>query len=304
MLAEPVDLSEKKLCYLCDSNSMSISKNRRSIRFHYLHKYYKCHSCRGYSLFPKLKVGEIAELYSKKYIEDVNSDDAMKEEVTLNRFSDLIEVLQKLEDRQDRKFLDYGCGATAEVVIQASKLGYSSFGVEVEEGTRQEAQEKSNCQIYSTETLEECKSYFDIIFLGDVLEHLNEPLAVLKQLEARLAPSGILVLQGPLEGASTFCNTLISIKAILLARFASRFPPYHVSLATKTSIEKALNINGLVIQKLVITEPFWPAPKFGSRTSFSSVTKLIFSLAKILDVSLSKILRNYGTRFFLIATKG
>lgn len=191
----------------------------------------------------------------------------------------------------------------AEVVILASNLGYKAFGVEIEDGTRQEAHLKSNCQIFSPEEALTSGAQFDIIFLGDVLEHLCDPLAVLDQVQVLLSPDGLLIIQGPLEGAVTISNTLLSVKARLLSKSPSKFPPYHVSLATRDSIVKALKINGLTIQKLVVIEPLWPAPKFGSRSSFASITALIFSFAKTLDMAVSKVLTNYGTRFFLMATK-
>jgi len=288
---------------LCDSQSVAISRNRRSICFHKLHEYYKCSKCKSYSLFPKLEIDEIEDLYSIEYIEDVNPDFNINEQVTVSRFLNLKKTLEQLKDLKSKSFLDYGCGATAEVIILASNLGYRAFGVEVEAGTRQEAHLKSSCQIFSPEQALESGTQFDIIFLGDVLEHLCDPLAVLDQVQALLSPVGLLIIQGPLEGALTISNTLLSVKARLLAKSPSKFPPYHVSLATRESVVKALKINGLTIQKLVVNEPLWPASKLGSRSSFSSITALIFSFAKILDMAVSKVLTNYGTRFFLIATK-
>jgi SAM-dependent methyltransferase len=254
-------------------------------------------------LLPKLEEEEIQDLYSRKYMEDVNPDFGLNEQVTLSRFSNLLSELKRVENPTDQSFLDYGCGATAEVVTLASTLGFRAFGVEVEEGTRQEAERKSSCKIFSPETVMASGIYFDIIFLGDVLEHLCDPLVVLKQMETLLAPDGHFILQGPLEGAGTISNILLSVKAQLLSKSPSKFPPYHVSLATRDSIVRALKINGFVIQKLTITEPLWPAPRFGSRASLKSLGALIFSFLKIADIFVSKLLPNFGTRFFLMAIK-
>ena len=303
MAVLPSEISEKRACYLCNSLSVAVSGNRRSISFHKLHKYYRCSECRSYSLFPKLENHEIEDLYSTKYIEDVNPEFDMNEQVTVSRFLNLQKTLEKVESHKSKSFLDYGCGVTAEVIILASNLGFKAFGVEVEAGTRKEAQLKSNCQIYSPEEVLVSGAQFDIVFLGDVLEHLDNPLSVLDQVSALLSPNGLLIIQGPLEGAITISNTVLSVKARLLSKSPSKFPPYHVSLATKKSIVKALKINGLTIQKLVVSEPLWPASKFGSRSSFASVAALIFSFVKIIDMAVSKVVTHYGTRFFLISTK-
>lgn len=303
MAVQPSEIFGERTCYLCNSFSIAVSNNRRSISFRKTHKYYRCGDCKSYSLFPKLESHEIDDLYSTQYIGDVNNEFNTNEVVTISRFPHLRELLEKIENSKSKNFLDYGCGATAEVIILASNLGFKAFGVEVEAGTRREAQLISNCQIFSPEEVMTSGVQFDLIFLGDVLEHLCNPLEVLDQLQASLSPTGLLIIQGPLEGATTISNTLISVKARLLSKYPSKFPPYHVSLATKDSIIKALKINGLTIQKFIVTEPVWPAPKFGSRSSFVSAAAMIFSLVKILDMAISRVIKHYGTRFFLIAAK-
>ena len=293
--------NSQEACYLCGSLSIARSKNRRAIKFKRIHKYFKCADCNSYSLFPKLKVDELNDLYSIKYIDNVNPKSTNQEQITENRFLKLQEILQQTDHKQTKRFLDYGCGSSAEVVSFASKLEYQSFGVEVEEGTRQEAQVNSGCKIFSPEEVLASGHQFDIIFLGDVLEHLNDPLTTLDQVSSLLASEGLLVIQGPLEGAFTVSNLLLSIKANILSKSPSMFPPYHVTLATKDSIVKALNINEFVVKKMFITEPLWPAPKFGSKASLASPGSLIFSVAKIFDIALSKVSKFYGTRFFLLA---
>jgi 2-polyprenyl-3-methyl-5-hydroxy-6-metoxy-1,4-benzoquinol methylase len=303
MTVQPSEIFAEKACYLCNSSSIAMSNNRRSVTFHKTHKYYRCNECKSYSLFPKLENHELEELYSIKYIGDVNPEFNVNEEVAGSRFSHLRESLEKIENSKSKSFLDYGCGGTAEAIILAANLGFKAFGVEVEAGTRREAQLISDCQVFSPEEVLASGLQFDFIFLGDVLEHLCEPLEVLVQVQTLLSPTGLLIIQGPLEGAATISNALLSVKARFLSKYPSTFPPYHVSLATKDSIMKALKISELTIKKLVITEPVWPAPKFGSRSTFVSAAALIFSLAKILDIAFSKVVMHYGTRFFLVATK-
>jgi 2-polyprenyl-3-methyl-5-hydroxy-6-metoxy-1,4-benzoquinol methylase len=291
----------QEACYLCGSLSIVMSKNRRAIKFKRIHKFFKCADCNCYSLFPKLNVDEMNDLYSTKYIENVSPGSNNQEQISENRFLKLQKVLEQMDDKEAKWFLDYGCGSGAEAVTFASKLKYQSFGVEVEVSTRQKAKMESGCKIYSPEEVLVAGHRYDIIFLGDVLEHLNDPLATLNQLSALLAPEGLLIIQGPLDGALTVSNLLLSVKANALSKSPSMFPPYHVSLATKDSIAKALNINGFVIQNMLITEPIWPAPKFGSKASLASPGSLIFSIVKIFDIAISKASKGYGTRFFLLA---
>jgi len=256
MVVQSSELSENQACYLCNSPNIALSKKRRSIGFHKLHKYYRCGDCKSYSLFPKLEKDEIEDLYSIKYIEDVNPNFNVNEQVTENRFLNLQETLKQVENKNNFRFLDYGCGATAEVVILASNLGYQAFGVEVEVSTRQAAHLQSSCQIYSPDEALAMGDQFDIIFLGDVLEHLCDPLEILDQVQALLSQRGLLIIQGPLEGAVTISNTLLSFKARLLSKSPAKFPPYHVSLATRESIVKALKINGLATKRWQLPSHF------------------------------------------------
>ena len=68
-----------------------------------------------------------------------------------------------------------------------------------------------------------------------------------------------------------------------------------------SSIINMLKVRGLTAVDLEITEPYWPAPKLGSRDSFVSFSKFFLSLTKLIDIGIHQINKSYGTRFFLIA---
>jgi SAM-dependent methyltransferase len=293
----------QKVCFLCHSGRVKVSRKRRALIFQRLHLYFQCEKCKAFSLYPILNSNEVRKLYSDTYIHDVNPDLLADQQAHKNRFSDLHDALIAKKTSENVFFLDYGCGANPESLMLAKSLGYNSFGVEVEEDTRAQAHLISGCQVFSTDEISRCEISFDVIFLGDVLEHLNNPLKVLNLLGSLLNPGGIMIIQGPLEGARTFSNFLIGNKARIHSKVPSSFPPYHVSLATKQSILCALRINGLVLQKLMITEPQWPSPKFGSKKSFTSVSAFIFSFSKVIDIGLSRVLKNFGTRFYAIVEK-
>lgn len=290
-------------CYFCSSTSLIKSNRRRAINFFQIRSYFQCSNCKGFSLFPKLKQFEIESLYSISYIKDVNPDLDHSSGNEVDRFEELFISITSITNPKDLKFLDYGCGASAEVVIRAANLGFTSFGLEVEESTRFKAQLESSCKIFSPEEIVSAGTQFDLIFLGDVLEHLNNPQDTLNEIYNILLPSGVLIVQGPLEGAPTISNFSLSIKSLFLRDSPSDFPPYHVSLATRKSIFEVFNKANLKIRYLKISEPLWPAPRFGSKASLISFSALIFSFTKLLDIFLNKLLCQRGTRFYLEATK-
>jgi SAM-dependent methyltransferase len=185
--------------------------------------------------------------------------------------------------------------------ILAKALGFQAFGVEVAEDTRKQANLVSGCEIYSPEEIATGQHRFDIVFMGDVLEHVMDPILLLESAQKSLKPGGVLVIQGPLEGAVTLSNFFVALKAQIFFKRPSTSPPYHVSLARKNSILRMLKVRGLTVINMEITEPFWPAPRMGSHDSLVSPSKFLLSLTKLIDIGIHKIYGSYGTRFFLLA---
>jgi 2-polyprenyl-3-methyl-5-hydroxy-6-metoxy-1,4-benzoquinol methylase len=254
-------------------------------------------------LYPKIEESLIELLYSPNYVDDVNPDFENDPKARIDRFADLFEEIERFRTCKELKFLDFGCGSTAEVVMRMSELGVDACGLEVETKTRLIAQQKSGCSIFSLEEIEQSAIEFDVIFLGDVLEHLNDPRLTLDKVFNFLAPAGTLIVQGPLEGAPTISNFLVSIKSMWLRKIPSQFPPYHVSLATRNSLLELFTYANFEIKELRLYEPLWPAAKFGSLASMQSVSSFIFSVTKVLDIVLSRCFRGLGTRFYLEARK-
>jgi SAM-dependent methyltransferase len=294
----------KAKCFLCGSTMVKRTRNRRPVNFNENRYFYKCKDCKGYSLWPKLENWEISKLYSMNYIGDVAPESLLDYESNKARFKDLELYLTKISDRNEKLYLDFGCGSSADTIIFAKSLGFQAFGVEVAEDTRKQAKKISGCRIYAPEEMLKHKHEFDIVFMGDVLEHAVDPILVLESVKKSLKPGGVLVIQGPLEAAITLSNILVSLKAQIFFNHPSTFPPYHVSLASRKSILKMLRVLGLIVIEMEITEPYWPATQFGSRDSFTSPSIFILSLTKLIDIGLNKINNSYGTRFFLIAKSG
>jgi hypothetical protein len=241
-------------------------------------------------------------MYSTNYIGDVNIDKSDEETNDFSRFLSHRDFLKNQSSvYQDFTLLDYGCGADAQVLLMSRDLGISSVGVELDDATRQKASSTSFLPVLSPDEISISGQKFDVIFLGDLIEHVYNPSEILCMLKKLLSNRGSFFIQGPLEGAKTISNFLLSIKARLNNGVPSTYPPYHVSLASFESMQKLLHDCGLEITILTIREPLWPAKPFGSKESLSTFSNFIFSASKFCDIFINKVFHNYGTRIYCVA---
>jgi 2-polyprenyl-3-methyl-5-hydroxy-6-metoxy-1,4-benzoquinol methylase len=96
--------------------------------------------------------------------------------------------------------LDYGCGV-GDFLKACRSQELVPVGVEFDGDAAVFAATNANCVVMTVEDFSKLNrtSSFDAIHLGDVLEHLPDPMGTLLRLLDYLKPGGILFLEGPLE---------------------------------------------------------------------------------------------------------
>ena len=98
-------------------------------------------------------------------------------------------------DRQKGRLLDVGCSYGA-FLEMARDDGWQAEGVEISAKATRYARSERDLEIFLG-TLEEARypdGRFDAITLWDVIEHLDDPLAMLRELDRILAPGGTIML--------------------------------------------------------------------------------------------------------------
>jgi 2-polyprenyl-3-methyl-5-hydroxy-6-metoxy-1,4-benzoquinol methylase len=95
------------------------------------------------------------------------------------------------------RLLDYGCG-DGELLRQATLLGFESYGVDFST-TRSERAGRENLRICgSLRELDALPSApFDAVLMLEVLEHVVEPITLLREIASRMRASGILIINVP-----------------------------------------------------------------------------------------------------------
>jgi 2-polyprenyl-3-methyl-5-hydroxy-6-metoxy-1,4-benzoquinol methylase len=130
------------------------------------------------------------------------------------------------------RLLDVGCGC-GELAARLSRLGWDARGIDPDPHAVDQAQSMGRpVALAGVESLADMTDTFDAITLFHVIEHVFEPMKVLRNLARLLNPGGQLVVVTPNAGS-------------LCSRFFGRHwrglePPRHLQLFTRRSLDEAL----------------------------------------------------------------
>lgn len=112
----------------------------------------------------------------------------------------ILEVIQKY--KKDGSLLDIGAGSGM-LVEQALQMGYEAKGVEPSKWLTSKAKEHGLPVTLGIFPHPDITSQFDIITLIDVIEHVDNPVGLLKDIHNALLPGGYIVVVTPDIGSYT-----------------------------------------------------------------------------------------------------
>ena len=268
-----------------------------------MYRFAKCGDCHGFSLFPKLTYSQLSSLYSSDYVGNVDFESSNSEQIDNSKFALLEEFFQNLEEAKGKNFLDYGCGANP-ISFRYAKDNYLiPMGMELSQDVREIATKNTGVKMFSRDEIMSGDIKFDFVFLGDVLEHLIDPIIELESLKVIMSKKSLLIAQGPLQGAYTLTHSFVRIFAWLTQWRTTSYPPYHVSLASSRSMRQLFTNAGFQLEQLDIFEVDWPAPIFEEVKSNLSLRGLLLFLAKQIDKYIAQFNQSYGSRYFVVCSK-
>jgi SAM-dependent methyltransferase len=110
--------------------------------------------------------------------------------------------------------LDFGCGNGSFLAV-ARDNNFECAGIEFHPSAIANVHSKTGLPVTSLEEARASARRFEIIHLGDVLEHLPDPTDTIKTLALLLSPEGVFYIEGPLENhSSAVYFSAKSIKAL------------------------------------------------------------------------------------------
>lgn len=181
-------------CPLCLSEKSDIAFPY-AIKFaDVIYSYYRCLCCRTVYIDPIPNDSAFKLIYSKELYHDAHYS-----LIDRHPYHKSAALLAKFA-ASGSSVLDYGCGV-GHFLAATKELGFRSCGVEYDSDAADYASSSIGCPVFSVSQFK-CQNYyhsFDVLHLGDVLEHLPNPISTLALLLTTLKPGGILFVEGPLE---------------------------------------------------------------------------------------------------------
>ncbi len=263
-------------CPVCSSAKVEKWSDARDYEYFSVtsvYHYYECKNCGSIFIFP-LPIHELKTIYPPNYYSFVTKG---KNVVTsIKEWLDKIyfrKILKKVQGN-NLNILDVG-GGTGWLLDQLKKCDARvAFTQVVDIDDQASAIAEKNGHSYFCGTIEtfETENKFDLVLLLNLIEHVADPLAVLKKCESLLNENGLILIKTP--------NTK-SLDARLFKKsyWGGLHCPRHWVIFSEKSFRLMISQTSLIINKLKYTQgaPFW---------SFSIIAAL--NRKKMVSVSAKK----------------
>jgi len=225
---------EKKNIYRC-----IVCGKKQKKQFAYRNfDYYKCVHCGHVTTYPYPTRDDMKKHYSKKFKEgnyQLARKFAQEYMVVYRSFVHLLEKVLKKENRSIKgtTILDVGC-FTGDFLILMKEAGADVYGLELQNDAVKIANKKLHGRVKAADVMTDAfpKVRFDVITLLGIVEHVTDPMKLIKRSTELLKKDGILMVQTPNSSS-------------VLSRLTKHlWPPYapveHIHLFSRDSLTKAL----------------------------------------------------------------
>lgn len=242
--------------------------------------YFDCTVCGSAFVDPLPQSSDFDALYHRSAYHDVHYDVA---EARPDYGDELAFLRGHVEP--GARLLDFGCGNGA-FMIAAHEAGYPAHGIEQGESSIDLANRNSGRPVWSLAEALGQGSRFDVIHIGDVLEHLPRPADTLRQLHELLEPGGHLFVEGPLEKQASLvrfaATTQKRVRRALGVDSAGTHEPFHLTMTSWASqmdfFERVMGYDCVAAETF---ETGWPYARNGRAASAGARLKDLIARAAI-----------------------
>lgn len=297
--AAPLPVRAVDRCLACGGERL------RALPLRYRHRgefpLVECRRCGMRFLAVQPAAEGLAELYGAEYFErdfrcgrsDASSfdDDAFRGE-----YRALTDAFASL--RAGGRLLEVGC-AGGGLLREAASRGWEVRGVELSREAAARAQ-ALGLDVFQGDLADARLpgDTFDLVYMGDVLEHVPDCRATLLEVARVLKPAGYLYLRGPITTNSLARRIGLSlygrVKPIVLEE-----PPYHLWEFTPRSLRRLCASAGLAVVSLRESK-IPPGRPHGRKDTLERVA---MNLLDTVNVPLTRAFNVLGDRVVLVAQK-
>ena len=213
----------------------------------------KCSVCGHKHLKGEFTPEVLAELYTKFYPRSKYVLEQYQPHKEINAFKAWMNGSYSSAFRwipQNVRILDIGCGFGESLGYHESR-NCDVYGVEADENIRRVAEKfgyKVHVGLFDPNLYK--PDFFDYITMDQVIEHVTNPIATLRDIARVLKPGGIAILTTPNSngwGASVFGHRWINWHA-----------PYHLQFFSVQSMQLASEQAGLIVEQVkILTSSEW-----------------------------------------------
>lgn len=168
-------------------------------------------------------------------------------------------VIRRLDALPVGSFVDFGSGQ-GEVLQAAAEAGWDVVGVEYDPAVAAATSGRLGVPVVPASEAPGLAGRFDVVHLGDVIEHLTDVEVGLSLALRLLRPRGVVLAQGPLEANASLFTAVLRCSQHLRPTRAVSMAPYHVIQATAEGQRRAFDRSGLCEESFEVFEVDWPAP--------------------------------------------
>ncbi len=269
-------------CNLCGGKEGSTIPFRYAFKGKFLWGV-KCNNCELISIWPRPGSDEIQEMYEGEYFlgTDKKTHHMEVSYVDLLASGDYKQGVEEIKKYcQKGNILDVGC-ATGNFLYVLKQNGYEVKGIELSTFAADYGRKNFGIDIvnkpYDSNLLnhELPENYFDVVLMGDVLEHFTNPTEAMQLTYKILKPGGVALIQLP--GTLNLISSKIAffIYRLIGSQKTMHIPPFHLTEFNAKTATRMFEKSGF--RKTIIREEVKPPGTITLRGNFFENTfKVVF----------------------------
>ena len=201
--------------------------------------------------------------------------------------------------RGQSRLLEVGCAAGL-LLKRARERGWQAVGVEPSHDAARNAR-SLGLDVHEGTLVGAAlpADAFDVVYMGDVLEHVPDCHATLAEVARVLAPGGHAVVRGPITTHSLARRLGLALYGVMGRDIVLREPPYHLWEFRPGSLKRLARKAGLQVV-VVEQSKIPPGPRYGRK---SALQAFVMNAIDALNAPLTRSFNVLGDRAVLVARK-